>query len=74
MANQIILNGQPRVFTDPDIVATVAQLISLLGLKADRVAVEHNGVLAPRKTWQETCLSDGDRVELVHFVGGGCNC
>lgn len=71
MAIQIILNGQPRVFAEPEIVTTIAQLIATLDLKADRVAVEHNGVLAPRKSWPDTPLGDGDRVELVHFVGGG---
>jgi sulfur carrier protein len=35
------------------------------------VAVEHNGKIVPRTEWTETPLSDGDRLEIVHFVGGG---
>lgn len=40
-------------------------------LKADRVAVEHNGVIAPRTTWAQVQVDAGDRLEIVHFVGGG---
>ena len=67
----LVLNGQPRTFdslTDP---ATLDQLISELGLKGDRVAIEHNGAIAPRAGWLETPLKAGDRLEVVHFVGGG---
>jgi sulfur carrier protein len=67
----LLLNGQSRTFdalTEP---ATVDQLIAELGLKGDRVAVEHNGAIAARTAWTETALRAGDRLELVHFVGGG---
>jgi thiamine biosynthesis protein ThiS len=50
---------------------TVAQLIEILGLDATRVAVERNRDVVPRKTFQEAQLSEGDRLELVTFVGGG---
>ena len=50
---------------------TVAGLISLLGMKSDRVAVELNREIVPRDRWSETALNEGDRLELVHFVGGG---
>ena len=40
-------------------------------MKADRVAVELNRDIVPRDRWGETQLSDGDRLEVVHFVGGG---
>ncbi len=46
-------------------------LITDLGLKGDRVAVEHNGNIVPRAEWANTSLEDGDRLEIVHFVGGG---
>jgi thiamine biosynthesis protein ThiS len=40
-------------------------------MKPDRVAVELNRDIVPRDRWQETLLKDGDRLEIVHFVGGG---
>ena len=50
---------------------TIAGLISLLGMKSDRVAVELNRDVVPRDRWSETGLNEGDRLEVVHFVGGG---
>ena len=41
-------------------------------MKADRVAVELNRDIVPRDQWAETKLPEGDRLEIVHFVGGGC--
>jgi hypothetical protein len=40
-------------------------------MKPDRVAVELNREIAPRNTWLEIQIKDGDRLEIVHFVGGG---
>jgi thiamine biosynthesis protein ThiS len=40
-------------------------------MKPDRVAVELNRDIVPRERWPETQLKDGDRLEVVHFVGGG---
>jgi thiamine biosynthesis protein ThiS len=42
-----------------------------MGMKGDRVAVEMNREIVPRAQWQATALKDGDRLEIVHFVGGG---
>lgn len=68
---EIILNDQTRdVALDPA-TATLDALISLLGMKADRVAVEHNGTIVRRPDWAATPLRSGDRLEIVHFVGGG---
>ncbi len=41
------------------------------GLKTDRIAVERNGEIIPRDSWQTVTLEAGDRLEVVHFVGGG---
>jgi len=41
-------------------------------MKSDRVAVELNREIVPRDLWAVTSLHDGDRLEIVHFVGGGC--
>jgi sulfur carrier protein len=73
MALELVLNGQPRAFAELEISSTIASLIAVLGLKADRVAIELNGTIAARSAWADTPLSDGDRVELVHFVGGGAS-
>jgi thiamine biosynthesis protein ThiS len=65
---QLQINGEPRTI---DGVTTLAALIELLGMKADRVAVELNLSIVPRTKWTETPLNDGDKLEIVHFVGGG---
>lgn len=62
------INGEDKTYTEP---LRLSELISLMGLKADRVAVELNLQIVPRDQWQLTNLSDGDRLEIVHFVGGG---
>jgi sulfur carrier protein len=71
MSLTLILNGQSRAFDELPQHASLEQLIGELGLKGDRVAVEHNGEIVPRSGWAETILNGGDRLEVVHFVGGG---
>ena len=51
--------------------SSLPHLIELLQLKADRVAVERNGDIVPRASWAEVSLEDGDKLEVVQFVGGG---
>ncbi|HXY01792.1 MAG TPA: sulfur carrier protein ThiS [Candidatus Limnocylindrales bacterium] len=50
---------------------TVAGLLAQLGLNAGRVAVEHNLQILPKNRWEETAIAEGDRFEIVQFVGGG---
>ena len=71
---KIHLNGEERVVAEAGESGslTLAQLIDSLGMKPDRVAVELNLEIAPRDRWSQTILKDGDRLEIVHFVGGGC--
>lgn len=64
------INGEARSFTD-SAPLTLAALVATLGMKADRVAVELNRDIVPRERWAETTLAEGDRLEVVHFVGGG---
>jgi thiamine biosynthesis protein ThiS len=64
---KLTINGEA---TDSD-AATLAALVESLGMKSDRVAIELNREIVPRGQWAETRLSDGDRLEIVHFVGGG---
>jgi sulfur carrier protein len=67
------INGEERTFAaQGDAPPTLAALIESLAMKPDRVAVELNRNIVPRDRWPETLLKDGDRLEVVHFVGGGC--
>jgi len=65
---QVIVNDEPRTLPDG---ATVADLVATLGLGPRRIAVEVNLDVVPRATYAEVRLRDGDRVEVIHFVGGG---
>ena len=65
------INGEDRDFNDAPASFSLAALVERLGMKADRVAVELNRDIVPRDRWAETRLTDGDRLEVVHFVGGG---
>ncbi len=67
----LVINGQPRSFRELAAGATLHDLLAALGLKADRVAVEHNGSIVPRTSWPATAIASGDKFEIVHFVGGG---
>jgi len=66
------INGEERAFADPAAGQfTLAALVDSMGMKSDRVAVELNRDIVPRDRWAEATLKDGDRLEIVHFVGGG---
>lgn len=64
----VIVNGSPRKLPDG---STVATLIGELGLAGKPVAVERNREVVPRAQHPTTILADGDRLEVVTFVGGG---
>ena len=64
----ITLNGEPRTL-DPD--TTVIALLQAEGLAGRRVAVEVNGEIVPRSRHDARLLAEGDRVEIVHALGGG---
>ena len=64
----IIVNGEGRTAT-PGV--TVIQLLETLGIHGGRVAIERNRQILPRADWGETRVVDGDRYEIVQFVGGG---
>jgi len=65
---QIVVNGQPRDAADR---LALPHLIEELKLGDRRVAVELNGAIVPRSAWPGTRLADGDRLEIVHAIGGG---
>lgn len=68
----LTLNGESRVFEGPaDGPLSVAGLLQTLGLDTRKVAVERNEEIVPRSRYAETWLASGDRLEIVHFIGGG---
>jgi thiamine biosynthesis protein ThiS len=64
----ITLNGEPRRIAAG---LSIAALVTDIGLKPEKVAVERNLEIVPRSTLAEVLLADGDVLEIVHFVGGG---
>ena len=68
MQIEITVNGEARQIAS-DI--TVADLVAGWELTPQRLAIEHNLLILARSLWAETRLQPGDRLEIVHFVGGG---
>jgi sulfur carrier protein len=64
----VVINGKPRTVAEG---TTVLALLGELGLGDKRVAVERNLEVIPRAQHATTTLTDGDRLEVVTFVGGG---
>lgn len=64
----VIINGEEKQIEDG---LKVAELVALLELKAERLAIELNRKIIRRANWQITPLADGDKIEIVQFVGGG---
>ena len=64
---QIIVNGEPATIT----AMSVLRYLESLSINPQRVAVELNLVILPKADYSATFLKDGDRLEIVHFVGGG---
>ena len=65
---KLVINGEEQHMDGP---VTLQGLVEQLGMKPDRVAVELNRVIVSRDQWPVTPLKDSDRLEIVHFVGGG---
>jgi thiamine biosynthesis protein ThiS len=63
------INGQQKEFPEG---FNLVDLVANLGMKPDRVAVELNQSIVQRGQWEHTMLHTGDKLEIVHFVGGGC--
>lgn len=66
---RITINGEARDVPEN---LTLSGLINHLALAPERLAVEVNREVVRRANWPHTSLAEGDRVEIVHFVGGGC--
>jgi len=65
----LIINGEDH-HDLPDVL-TVAGLIAHLGLPEKKIAIERNLEIVPKSTFGSAALSDGDRLEIIHFIGGG---
>ncbi len=65
---RLLINGEERAF---DELSDLASLVAALGLDQRKVAVERNLQIVPRSIHAQTMLCDGDRIEIVHFIGGG---
>lgn len=68
MAVEITLNGEARRL---DVATSVRGLLESLGLDPAKIAVERNLEIVPRSTYDQVALTNGDRLEIVHFIGGG---
>lgn len=64
---EIIVNGEARTITP----ISMLELLRSLDIDPRRVAVELNHDILPKGEYEATVLTDGDRIEIVHFVGGG---
>lgn len=65
---KIVLNGETQELPGP---ATVSALLAHLELEPRKIAVERNLEIVPKSAFGTTELNDGDRLEIVQFVGGG---
>ena len=65
---RLTINGETRELPP---VQTVSDLIAALSLDTRKVAVERNLEIVPRSLHADTPVADGDRIEIVHFIGGG---
>jgi thiamine biosynthesis protein ThiS len=65
---RLTVNGEDRVFVA---VSDIASLVAAIGLDPRKVAVERNLAIVPRSSYGSTALAEGDRIEIVHFIGGG---
>jgi sulfur carrier protein len=72
-AMKLHINSEEREIPAGDDTFMLSALVEHLGMKPDRVAVELNRDIVPRDRWSATQLNEGDRLEIVHFVGGGSN-
>lgn len=65
---RIEVNGEPREVGEA---IKLSELVTDLALAPERVAIELNQAVVRRADWPATTIMDGDRIEIVHFVGGG---
>lgn len=65
---KLTINGESRKFEEH---LSISGLLRALSLEPRKIAVERNLEIVPKSAYDDTALADGDRIEIVHFVGGG---
>jgi sulfur carrier protein len=65
---KVFVNGEEKDLSDA---TSLSELITKMDLPVARIAIELNREVVRRSDWGSTMLNDGDRIEIVHFVGGG---
>ena len=71
MALDLKINGELRSVHGPSDHAALSAVLGALSVRMELVAIALNDLIVPRAAWGRTLVSSGDRVEIVHFVGGG---
>ncbi|CAA7611687.1 Thiazole synthase (fragment) [Magnetospirillum sp. LM-5] len=66
---KVMINGEEKTFAES---MSVEALLTGLGIDPRKVAVERNLEIVPKSTYADVAVGDGDRLEIVHFIGGGC--
>ena len=65
---RVQINGEKQEVAEG---ITLSEFVKQWSLQPERVAIELNRTVVPRREWPTTMLGEGDRLEIVHFVGGG---
>ena len=65
---QIIINGEPKEIERE---LNLQELLKRLELPSERIAVELNKTVVRKKDWETVKIADSDKIEVIHFVGGG---
>ena len=65
---QVMINGEKRELSEN---VTIVEMLENLALTAERIAVELNREVVRKKDWESIKLNDADKIEIIHFVGGG---
>lgn len=65
---KVYINGETREISRE---ANLSELLKLLALPQERIAIELNKQVVRRKDWESIQIKDADKIEIVHFVGGG---
>jgi thiamine biosynthesis protein ThiS len=65
---RVVVNGENREVVE---VGNLVELLKEMELPTERIAVELNKEVVRKKNWTETKINDGDKIEIIHFVGGG---
>ena len=72
MPLELKINGEVRLVPGTGNPAALSDVLSVLAVRKELVAVALNDLIVPRAQWEDTFVCARDRVEIVHFVGGGC--